>query len=440
MNAEVRALKTAAEQGLSAAYSASRGNLPGDGVVKALREEAFKRFDTNGLPHRRVEQWKYTDLRALMREAKPLAGPPAADFTVDGAGLSKILSGVGARTATVVNGRYAPEWSDKGQSDPGITLLELFAWLGNETAYRLNQVPGSDDPAFGLNSVFMTGGVGLRVKHSATPAKPIHIAHVFSGRTAAAMYPRSVVIVEPGAHLTLIESFCGPDAIDYQVNSALELVIGDGAQVDHIRIGCDGNGALRVSSLGVMVGAKATYRDFSFTTGGAVVRNQSFMRFAGEHTKGAVGGVSLLKAKQHVDNTLVVTHAAANCESRETFRTVLDGESHGVFQGKIVVEPHAQKTDAKMMTRALLLSNEAEADNKPELEIFADDVVCGHGATAGALDPGLKFYLMSRGISEKESEALLIEAFIDETIDEIAHEGIRDALKSTALKWLGTRG
>jgi len=169
------------------------------------------------------------------------------------------------------------------------------------------------------------------------------------------------------------------------------------------------------------------------------VRNQTFARFAGERTEVFIGGASLLKNRQHVDNTLVIAHAAANCSSREQFKTVLDGQSHGVFQGKIIVEPHAQKTNAKMMTRALLLSDEAEADNKPELEIFADDVVCGHGATAGALDEGLKFYLMSRGISEKESEALLIEAFIDETIDEIAHEGIRDALKFAALRWLGAR-
>jgi len=440
MNAEVRAIKTAAEQGLSTAYAAVRATLPGDGVVKALREDAFRQFEAGGLPHRRVEQWKYTDLRALMRDAKPLANPPAPDWTADTAGLLSLLSGVDAALVTIVNGRYASQWSDKGPSDPGITLLELFAFLADKSAYRMGQVPGRDDAAFGLNTVFMTGGVGLRVKKSATPAKPIHIAHVFSGKAAAALYPRSVVVVEPGAHLTLIESFSGPDGVDYQVNSALELMIGDNATVDHIKIGYDGNAALRVSTLGVTVGAKAHYRDFAFTSGGAVVRNQSFVRFAGEHSKGAIGGVSLLKNRQHVDNTLVIEHAAAHCESRETFRTVLDGESHGVFQGKIVVEPRAQKTDAKMMTRALLLSNEAEADNKPELEIFADDVVCGHGATAGALDPGLKFYLMSRGISEKESEALLIEAFIDETIEEIAHEGIRDALKFTALKWLGTRG
>jgi Fe-S cluster assembly protein SufD len=135
---------------------------------------------------------------------------------------------------------------------------------------------------------------------------------------------------------------------------------------------------------------------------------------------------------------LLIEHAAGGCESREQFKSVLDDSAHGVFQGKIVVKPYAQKTDAKMMTRALLLSDEAEADNKPELEIFADDVVCGHGATTSAPDEGLKFYLMSRGIPEKEAEALLIQAFVDESIEEIAHEGIRDALKFAALRWLGT--
>jgi Fe-S cluster assembly protein SufD len=438
MNAEVRAIKTPAEQGLGAAYADARGKLPGTSAVAALREDAFRKFEAGGLPHRRVEQWKYTDLRALMRDAKPLADTddlnPAAI-----AKLASILSGVDALLITIVNGRYAPQSSDKGPSDSGVAIQDLFAFLAASADYKLGKTPGSDDAAFGLNTVFMSGGVVLRVKRKADPAKPIHIAHVFSGNAAAAMYPRSVVIVEPGAYVTLVESFSGPDGIDYQVNSALELLIGDNAQVDHIKIGYDGAAALRISTLGVTVGAKANYKDFAFTTGGAVVRNQTFVRFNGEGTEGSIGGASLLKAHQHVDNTLIINHAAANCISHEQFKSVLDGQSHSVFQGKIIVEPHAQKTNSKMMTRALLLSDEAEADNKPELEIFADDVVCGHGATTGALDPGLKFYLMSRGIHEREAEALLIQAFIGETIEEIAHEGIRDALMFSALKWLGAR-
>ena len=431
MSADVRAMKTPAEQALSSAFAATRCKLPGKGAVVALRDDAFRRFDASGLPHRRIEEWKYTDLRALMREAKPLAEP------VGSKGVVPTLSGVEASRIAIVNGRYEPGWSNI--DDPGIVLSELFAFAGEETDYRLGNAPGKDDIAVSLNTAFMTGGVALRIKKGARVSKPIQLAHIFSG-AAAATYPRCIVVVEKGAQLTLIESFDGPSGADYQVNSVLELVIGEGAQVDHVKVGSDGDAALRISTLGVTVDAKTNYRDFAFTTGGAVVRNQTFVRFVREGTEASISGATLIKGRQHVDNTLVIEHAAGGCTSRERFRSVLDGESHSIFQGKIVVEPHAQKTDAKMASHALLLSDEAEADNKPELEIFADDVQCGHGATAGALDSSLKFYLMSRGIPEKQAEALLIQAFVGEAIEEVANEGIRESLMQAAINWLNTRG
>jgi len=431
MSADVRAMKTPAEQALSSAFAATRCKLPGKGAVVALRDDAFRRFDASGLPHRRIEEWKYTDLRALMREAKPLAEP------VGSKGVVPALSGVEASRIAIVNGRYEPGWSNI--DDPGIVLSELFAFAGEETDYRLGNAPGKDDIAVSLNTAFMTGGVALRIKKGARVSKPIQLAHIFSG-AAAATYPRCIVVVEKGAQLTLIESFDGPSGADYQVNSVLELIIGEGAQVDHVKVGSDGDAALRISTLGVTVDAKANYRDFAFTTGGAVVRNQTFVRFVREGTEASISGATLIKGRQHVDNTLVIEHAAGGCTSRERFRSVLDGESHSIFQGKIIVEPHAQKTDAKMASHALLLSDEAEADNKPELEIFADDVQCGHGATAGALDSSLKFYLMSRGIPEKQAEALLIQAFVGEAIEEVANEGIRESLMQAAINWLNTRG
>lgn len=437
MNADVRAIKTAAEQGLSAAYTAARAALPGNGAVAALRDDAFAQFEKNGLPHRRVEQWKYTDLRALMREAKPLA--PAVHLgPAEVKRLTDILPGVDAARIVIVNGRYVPALSDTASLGAGVVVEDLFANLASAPDGSA-AMPGSDDAALGLNTVFMTGGVALRVKAGTKVTKPIHIAHVFSGDATASMYPRSLVTIEANAKATLIESYSGPDRIDYQINAVLELTVADGATVDHIKLGFDGDAALRIATLGVTVGAKAVYRNFAFTIGGAVVRNQTFARFAGEGTHGALSGASLLKGRQHADNTLVIEHAAAHCESREQFRSVLDGQSHAVFQGKIVVNPHAQKTDAKMLTRALLLSDEAEADNKPELEIFADDVVCGHGATAGALDPGLKFYLMSRGISEKEAEALLIHAFVGDAIEGVTDAAIRDVLMNACITWVGAR-
>jgi Fe-S cluster assembly protein SufD len=436
MNAEVRAMKTPAEQALSAAFAAARGKLPGEAAISALRDDAFRRFDASGLPHRRVEEWKYTDLRALMRDLYPLAPPPDAEARARAKDAGKLLVGVECRRLVFVDGAFAPDLSDL-VSEPRIAIDSMANALSKNdplVAAYVGQTFATDDVAVALNAALMGDGAVIRVSAGAVLKRPINLVFATGSDKPTSAFVRSLVVVEKGAKVTIIESHESGDA---QVNAALELVVGDEAQVDYIKI--TQARALHVASLLAKVGARAHFNSFAFTSDAQVVRNQSFIRFAGEGTKAGISGVNLLRGKDHVDTTLIIEHAAGHCESREQFRAVLDGESHGVFQGKIVVKQHAQKTDAKMMTRALLLSDEAEAVNKPELEIFADDVVCGHGATAGALDPGLKFYLMSRGIHEKEAEALLIQAFIGETIDEIAHEGIRKALMIASLKWLGTR-
>ncbi|MEX1083503.1 MAG: Fe-S cluster assembly protein SufD, partial [Xanthobacteraceae bacterium] len=254
------------------------------------------------------------------------------------------------------------------------------------------------------------------------------------------IFTRSLAVVEEGARAMLIESHEGGADADYQVNAALELVVRDKAHVDHVKLIGEGAKALHVSTLMATVGAHARFNTFSFTTGGAAVRNQMFLLLAGEETVAGSRGVNLLKGRQHADNTLIVDHAVPGCQSRELFKSVLDGDSHGIFQGKIVVRPGAQKTDAKMMTQALLLSERAEAANKPELEIFADDVQCGHGATAGALDQNLLFYLRARGIPKKEAEALLIQSFVGEAIEGIEHAGLREVLMEAVTAWLAARG
>jgi len=195
-----------------------------------------------------------------------------------------------------------------------------------------------------------------------------------------------------------------------------------------------------VGTLLANLGARAHFNTFGFVTGGGTVRNQTFAHIAGASAVLGIRGVNLLSGHQHADATLVIDHAEVGGQSRELFKSVLDGEARSVFQGKITVRQQAQKTDAKMLARALLLSDKAEADCKPELEIFADDVQCGHGSTTGALDEQLKFYLMARGIPSKEAEGLLIQAFAGEAIDAIEHEGVRDALTNATLEWLSGRG
>jgi Fe-S cluster assembly protein SufD len=439
MTAEVRPIRTAAETALAETFAAVKARLPGGRDVAARRETAFRRFEASGLPHRRVEEWKYTDLRALMRVAHPLASPPDVTRAAPEA-LADALPGIEATRIAIVNGVYAPAWSDSLDTDPGITLVELFAWLGDQLSARLDQIAQENEIALALNAAFMTGGIVLQVNKDACIEKPIHLAYTFSGDAPAAMYPRTLVFVEPGARVTLIETFDGPAGLDYQVNTALTLSVGDGAHVERVKVGREGAAALHIATVSATVGARADYREFTFTTGSAVTRNQLFLRCAGDGAKVRVSGANLLNGRQHVDSTLVIDHAARGCESREVFKSVLDGESRGVFQGKIVVQPDAQKTDGKMMTQVLLLSENAEADNKPELEIFADDVQCGHGATAGRLDENLLFYLKARGIPAKEAEALLIQAFVGEAIDGVAHEGLREILADRVAAWLEARG
>jgi Fe-S cluster assembly protein SufD len=431
MNAEVRSLKTPAEQALAETFAAAKSKLPG---LADLRADAFAQFDKQGLPHRRVEEWKYTDLRALMREAKPLAGAPDAKTKEQAKKAAAEFKRIDCRSLTFADGVLVPELSDL-TAEPGVTIQSMADALAKGDALVLKhvgKVNATKDPALALNTALMGDGAVIHVAAGVTPKKPILL--VFAGSQPASVFTRSLVVVEKGASLFLIEAH---ESGETQTNTALDLIVANNATFDHLKV--THAKSLHLSSLMAEVGAKAKFNTFAFTSGSPLVRNQSFIRFAGDNTEAAIGGVSLLSGREHVDNTLVVHHASHGCMSRERFRSVLDDEARAVFQGKIIVEPGAQKTDAKMLSNALLLSDDAEADNKPELEIFADDVQCGHGATAGALDEELLFYLRARGIPEKEAEALLIQAFIGEVVETITQESVREPLMIAAVKWLEAR-
>jgi Fe-S cluster assembly protein SufD len=442
VNAEVAAIKTAAEAALAEAFAQARDRLPGDEAIVARRDAAFDVFAKAGLPHRRIEEWKYTDLRALMRDAKPLASPPDASAKARGKNAGRILGDLDARRLLFVDGVFIPELSDLRDLEPGLVVGSLAQALTEGdpvVTARLGKLAPNNDAAVALNTALMGDGAVIRVASGATIERPLHLLFVASDKPAA-IFTRSLVTIDHRARVMLIESHEGPAASDYQVNAALELFAGDGAHVDHVKVIGEGAEALHVSTLAAAIGAHARFNSFSFVSGGAVVRNQLFLRLDGEGTVAGVRGASLLNNRQHADTTLFADHIARDCQSREMFKSVLDNEAHGVFQGRITVRRHAQKTDAKMMTQALLLSERAEADNKPELEIFADDVQCGHGATAGALDEALKFYLMARGIPPAQAEAMLIQAFLGEAIEGIEHAGLREALIEDVAAWLAARG
>ena len=435
--------KTDTGRVLSDIFAFARDRLPGAGQVAEIRRQAFEAYERAGLPHRRIEDWKYTDLRVLMREVLPLAARPDAPALTRAAAALKLHAIEGVRRLVLVDGVFAPKLSEIGRLEQGLSIRTLRDALEAGDAGLQAQLfaPDGSNPMVALNSAMMTDGLVIEVADGAVLTRPVHIVHIASGAAPSAMFTRSLLRIGKAAGATLVESYIAADgAKAYQAHDLLVLSIGDNARLDQVRLIEDGRDAFNISSSLVTLGAHAHLNIFAMTSGSYVSRYQATIVFAGENSRVETNGVNLLNGRQHADSTLFVDHAVPNCASREIFRAVLDDRAHSVFQGRIVVRPKAQKTDAKMMTRALLLSDEAEADNKPELEIFADDVTCGHGATTGALDESLLFYLRARGLSEKEAQALLIQAFVGEAIESIASDALRELAISAAQRWLAARG
>lgn len=431
----VAVAKTGNGRAVSDLFASAEGRLPGSPAVTAVRREAFETYERLGPPHRRIEEWKYTDLRALVGEVLPLAAAPDAAALKRAAEAVKVHAIDGARKLVLVDGVFAADLSD---------VKALAAETGFKTSREALEKDASllttatSDAVIALNAAMATDGVVLSIADGAQLSAPIQIIHIATAASTST-FTRSQVTVGKSARVTIVETFVAAEAKAYQVNDAVVVSVGDNADVAHIRLMDDAPDAVNVTSQFVTIGANVKFNFFNMTTGAAVSRLQGFITLAGEGSELSANGVNLLQKTEHGDTTLVVDHAVPNCVSRETFRAVIDERGHSVFQGRIIVRPDAQKTDGKMMTRALLLSDEAEADNKPELEIFADDVSCGHGATAGALDDSLLFYLKARGLPEKQAQALLIQAFVGEAIEQIADDGLREHVIGVAERWLERR-
>jgi Fe-S cluster assembly protein SufD len=435
--------KTETGRALGEAFAVARDRLPGAGRVADARQKAFEAYERAGLPHRRIEDWKYTDLRALMREVLPLVAAPDAAALGRAAAALKPHAIDGVRRLVLVDGVFAPKLSELGDLEKGFSIRTLREVLeaGDTTLHAQLFSPDNSNPMVALNSAMMTDGVVIEVADGVVLTQPLHVVHIASVAAPSAMFTRSLLKLGKSTGATLVESYIAADpASIYQAHDSLIVSIGDNARLDHVRLIEDSRDAFNISSSVVTLGAHAHFNTFGMTSGASVSRYQATIAFAGEGSKVETNGVNLLNGRQHADTTLFMDHAVPQCTSREIFRSVVDDRGHSVFQGRIIVQPRAQKTDAKMMTRALLLSDEAEADNKPELEIFADDVTCGHGATTGALDESLLFYLRARGLSEKEAQALLIQAFVGEAIESIVNDNLRELAIGAAERWLAVRG
>lgn len=433
--------KTSAEMAIAEEFDRIGTRLPGGRAVGAARRAAMALFRDRGLPHRRIEEWKYTDLRNVMKEALPFAVADKARLSAEDLTTAMgPFASIDAHRFVLVNGQYRAELSSAATVD-GIDIRPLGATLKTmeeDAAVRILKSPAPDEEAVGaLNAALATDGVIVTAANGAANDKPILIVHVAAGSEPQHVALRHTFGALDGADLTVIELYVtAPGARAGHINTAAEIGIGPGARMHHTVVTLGGN--VHISSAAPTLAAGARYAAFHFTAECQTVRNQSFPLFAGEDGKLDFSGVMLGRGKSHCDTTLVIDHAVPSCESRELFKAVLDDRARAVFQGKVIVRPDAQKTDGKQMAQALMLSEDAEFDSKPELEIYADDVVCGHGTTCAEIDSNMMFYLRARGIPKPEARALLIESFIVEAVEKVEHEAVRDALATLARNWLHT--
>jgi Fe-S cluster assembly protein SufD len=445
MNADIIPARTPAEIFLARAFDASKAGLPGNTDVAKWREASLKAFNASGLPHRRVEAWHYTDLRTLLRDALPLATPPGA-ATIDALRKEFTAAGAPARRLVLVDGFFVPELS--GGLPEGLKVHSLASVLteGRPDLIALlsSQDLAAQDSIVSLNAALMQDGVVIEVAPGTVIAEPVNLIHVTASPAPAAHFSRSALMIGAGASLRLAESMHVANRTQTvragQANACLTVSLDNGAKFAHTAmVTGTAPGGVRLESVMVRIGARAKFDSFALVAGIGLVRRQMFVRFEGAESETSLSGVSLLGGREHADTTLLVEHVAPGCMSRETFKYILDEEATGVFQGKIHVAPGAQKTDGRMLCKAMLLSDMAAMNNKPELEIFADDVACGHGATCGGLDLDQLFYLQTRGLPFAQAEALLLEAFAGELVDGIGHEGLIKAYRREVSAWLSAR-
>jgi Fe-S cluster assembly protein SufD len=421
-------MTTAAERALAASFAPPRGE---PSWLADARAAALKRFGALGLPTPRLEDWRFTSLAPLasleLRRAPEGAGAGAARL------LPRAETPDGARLV-FVNGRYRPDLSSRGglpRAAVVSTLGEALREAPDEVRPHLGRLARTDDHAFvAANTALHEDGAFLRIPANVQVDAPIALVFVSDAAEPVASHPRTLLVAGEGSRATVEEVFVGGDGAPYLTNAVTELVLAAGAQVEHVRLQAEGGAGVHVSVVHAEQGAGSSLSAHTFALGGRLSRAEIRTRLAGEGARVAANGLYMAAGDQLVDNFSWVEHAVPSCSTTESYKGILDGKARGVFSGRIRVLPGAQKTNAYQMNSNLLLSDDAVVDTKPQLEIFADDVKCGHGGTVGQLDETALFYLRSRGIGEAEARSLLIWAFASEMVGLVGAPSLRARAKN----------
>lgn len=426
-----------------AAFAQLQEDRPEVSALGALRARGFARFSEVGFPTTRLESWRFTNIAPVAQRQFTV---PATTDLESSAIVPFELTGVDGPQIVCVDGRYAPHLSSVGELPEGVQLGSLADVLSIDPQFvdrHLAQLARFDDPAASftaLNTGLLQDGLVVRIPDHRVLEAPIRLLFVSSGLDDVMSHPRTLIVAGTNSQVRLIESYASASDGASLTNAVTEVFVGDGAVVDHYKLLRESVEAFHVASMHLSLGRSATFSSTAITLGGAIVRNEVMAELLGEGGECTLNGLYLVDGTRLVDNHTTILHAKPHCDSHELYKGILGDQARGVFNGKIIVAIDAQKTDAKQTNKALLLSEEAQINTKPELEIFADDVKCTHGATIGQLDPDALFYLRSRGLAREQARDVLIHAFASDLVNRIAIEPIREELDAVLLQQLPGSG
>jgi Fe-S cluster assembly protein SufD len=408
------------------------------GWLGTLRQCAFERFEALGFPTTKNEDWHFTSVAPIVEAAYPPRLAPGGD--VKPADLLPFT--FGARdwpTIVFVNGVFSPDLSSLDALPDGVKVYDMASafrqgdpvvekYVSKFAAYELNTFTA-------LNSAFIADGAVVRIAKEFEVDRPIHVLFVSDAIAAKTQSnPRTLIIAERQSKATVLESYVSTGEASYFTNAVTEVLLEDGANLSHLKIQRESPRAFHVGTIETEQKRDSHYQSFSFATGALLSRTNIYTTLDGEGAGATLNGLYMLDGEQHCDHQTKIEHAQPNCFSRELYKGILDGASHGVFNGKVFVDPIAQKTDGKQTNNVLLLSERAQVDTKPQLEIFADDVKCTHGATVGRIDETALFYMKSRGINKELARRLLTYAFAAEVLETIEVEAVRQELEAASLQ------
>ncbi|WP_075289077.1 Fe-S cluster assembly protein SufD [Pararhizobium arenae] len=420
MNIQTAITMTTAETALVDAYTTQLGDLPGDGAVLSARDALLNALKTEGLPTRRIESWHYTDLRALLRSV------PAFDSTAFAEGVDPLVED--STVLRIINGKA----SVSGVPD-GIHVRRYGDSLVDGVAAADLVERGSDDAIGRINGAFVRDGFEIEIPEDTELARPLELQLV---QSAGQSHSRLPVTFGANSKAVVIERHLSTNDAPSLVSIVSDLIVDDGADITWIILQQQGASDNHLGQINFDLGADAKLKLFVINAGGKLVRQEVHGVTTGEDSDFQMRGINLLGGDSHTDVTFTLGHDVPNTTSIEVIRNVLFDRAKGVFQGQIRVAPDAQKTDARMACNTLLLSDDADFSAKPELEIFADDVQCGHGATVIDLNPTHLYYLQARGIPEGKARGMLVNAFVDEIVEELEDEALIEHLETIIAAWL----